>query len=63
MDFEEFMEVVESLRKQGLTDEDLLNMLLNMFKQGKIDMEDMQKMACALGYELNESFLRKHVHK
>ena len=57
MDFEEFEKLTKMMKAQGLTDEDLLKTILKLYTDGKVDIEDMKKMAGALGYKLSEKFL------
>lgn len=57
MNNEEFEKFVEESKAQGYTEEDILGTILQMFKDGKITLEDMKKMSGALGYELTEKFL------
>ena len=58
MNHEEFTKLCDEMRAQGMKDEDILGTILQMFKDGKITVDDMKKMAGALGYELTEEFLR-----
>lgn len=56
---EEFEKLCEEFLAQGLTEEDILGAILNMFEEGKIDLDTMKKLAGARGYELSEEFLKK----
>jgi len=56
---EEFDKLCSELMAQGLTEKDILGVILQMFEDGKIDVEDMKKLAGARGYELTEEFLSK----
>lgn len=56
---EEFEKLCEEFLAQGLTEEDILGAILNMFEEGKIDLDTMKKLAGARGYELSEEFLNK----
>lgn len=56
---EEFEKLCEEFLAQGLTEEDILGAILQMFEEGKIDLEEMKKLAGARGYELSEEFLQK----
>ena len=60
MDNEEFNKLCDELRAQGMDDEDILGTVLEMFKKGEIDAEDMGKLAGTLGYELTDEFLAEN---
>ena len=53
---EEFTKLVEALKAQGLSDEDILGTLLEMLKEGKVSPEDLEKLAGSMGYEVTEEF-------
>jgi len=53
---EEFTKLVESLKAQGMSEEDILGTLLDMFKEGKVGPEDVEKLAGSMGYEVTEEF-------
>lgn len=59
MDFEEFTKLCDALRANGLTNKDILGVILKMYEDDKIDLEGMNKMAGALGYELSDEFLQR----
>ena len=56
---EEFEKLCDAMRAQGETDEDILGAILQMFKDGKITVDEMGKLAGSLGYELTDEFLEK----
>lgn len=56
---EEFDKLCEELEAQGMTEKDILGVVLQMFEDGKIDLEEMKKLASARGYELTEEFMNK----
>ena len=56
MNNEEFTKLVESLKAQGMSEEDILSTLLEMFKKGEVTAEDLEKAAGSLGYEVTEEF-------
>lgn len=59
MTCEEFLELCETLRRQGFTDKDLLGWITKMFEDGKIGLDDLKKLAGALGYELSDEFIKR----
>ena len=60
MDNEEFNKLCEELKAQGMNEEDILGTLLEMFKKGEIEVDDMEKLAGSLGYELTDEFLEEN---
>lgn len=56
MNNEEFMKLCEEFKAQGLDDKDILNVIYQMFKDEKIEKDEMVKMANSLGFELSEEF-------
>ena len=56
---EEFEKLCDAMRAQGMTDDDILGTILQMFKDGKISVDEMGKLAGSLGYELTDEFLEK----
>jgi len=56
MDEAEFGEFVEELKKQGATEEDILDVLYEAFTNNELDLEDLKKAAGFMGYELDEDF-------
>lgn len=56
---EEFDKLCKELLAQGMTEKDILGVILQMFEDGKIDIEGMKKLAGARGYELTEEFINK----
>lgn len=56
MNYEEFKKLCEEFRAQGLKDEDILELVYQMFLNGDIDKEELSKLAGALGYEFTKEF-------
>ena len=63
MTCEEFLKLCDALKSQGMTNKDILGTIHLMYKKGKIDLEDMKKLAGALGYELTDEFIKKETKK
>lgn len=61
MTFEEFVKIKDGLMAQGLTEKDVLGVILQMLTEGKITVKEMEIMAGWMGYELNEDFIAKAV--
>jgi len=56
MDEKEFREFVDELKEGGLSEEEILDILYKAFSEKEIDMEDLEKAAGIMGYELKEEF-------
>ena len=56
MTMEEFKEVVDELKSQGADDEEILGTFYLMFKEDKIDLNELETFCEALGYHLSEEF-------
>jgi len=59
MDFEELMEFVAKQKARGLTDEDILNIFFKAFTEQEMDLEDLEKVTKALGYEFSDEFIKE----
>ncbi len=57
---EEVLMANEELRKQGYTDEVLLDIYYRMFQDGKLNMDQLEELVNLLGYELTDEFKKKN---
>lgn len=57
MDKEKALNVVESLRKEGMTDEQLATAFFIMYHEDEITLEDLKMLYDIIDYELDEEFL------
>jgi len=58
MTVKEINEVIEYLRKEGNSDEDIAASFYMMFSDKKIDLNQFVALLDVLGYELNEEFFK-----
>lgn len=56
MSEQEFKEFVNSLKEQGLTDEEILDIFYQPFKDGEITLESLKAAANSMGYRLKGEF-------
>ena len=56
MTIKEISEVIENLRKEGNSDEDIAASFYMMFSDKKIDLNQFVALLDVLGYELDEEF-------
>ena len=56
MNTEEIESLIEQLKAQGLTEEEIMNVFYETFTKGKMDRKDLETLAEAMGYELTDDF-------
>lgn len=56
MNNEEIQSLIEQLKAQGLSEEEIMNVFYETFTQGKMDRKDLETLANAMGYELTDDF-------
>ena len=56
MNNEEIEALIEQLKAQGLSDEDIMNIFYRTFEKGDMDRKDLETLANAMGYELTDEF-------
>lgn len=56
MTVEEVKKVVEELKNEGMTEDEILAAFYAMFCDGKITSEQLEGLTLAMGYELTEEF-------
>lgn len=56
MDSEEIKSLIEQLKAQGLSEEEIMDSFYQTFEQGKMDRKDLETLAEAMGYELTDDF-------
>jgi hypothetical protein len=54
-----YQSLVEAYRKQGLTDEQMLEDLYSRYEHGFVEMSEVKGVADTLGYEIDEAELEK----
>ena len=59
MTFKELMDLVTVLKKTGYTDEELANIFVQIYLDGKCCLKDLEKMMAAIGYKLTDDFYEK----
>ena len=59
MTFKELMDLVTVLKKTGYTEEELANIFVQIYLDGKCSLSDLEKMMTAIGYKLTDDFYRK----
>lgn len=57
MTIKDIEEVIERLRKQGNSDEDIAASFYMMFADKKLDINQFRALLAVLGYELSDEFL------
>lgn len=57
MTIKDIEEVIETLRKQGNSDEDIAASFYMMFADKKLDINQFRALLAVLGYELSDEFL------
>lgn len=58
MTLREANEAIESLRKEGHSDEDIAASFYLMFSDKRVDLNQFKALLAVLGYELSEDFLK-----
>lgn len=56
MDLKQIEELVEQLKAQGKSEEEIMEIYYETFKEGKMDRKDLETLANHLGYELTDDF-------
>ena len=59
MTFKELMDLVTVLKKTGYTEEELANIFVQIYLDGKCSLSDLEKMMTAIGYKLTDDFYQK----
>jgi len=53
---EEAIQVLDSFKKQGMKDEEILNTFYRMYQANKINVDNLRAFASILGYEFTDEF-------
>ena len=56
MNSEEIQSLIEQLKAQGLSEEEIMDTFYQTFVDGKMDRKDLETLADAMGYELTDEF-------
>lgn len=56
MNNEEIEALVEQLKAQGLSEEQIMDVFYKTFEEGKMDRKDLETLANFMGYELTDEF-------
>ena len=56
----EFDEMVRQMHEQGLTNDDIMGILIETFETKKCDINDLELMVSWLGYHLTDNFYKEH---
>lgn len=56
MDEKEIQSLIEQLKAQGLSEEEILDVYYEAFVKGEMDRKDLETLAGAMGYELDDDF-------
>lgn len=56
MENDEILSLIEQLKGQGMSDEEIMDVYYETFKKGEMDRKDLEVLAEALGYELTDDF-------
>ena len=59
MTFKELMDLVTILKKTVYTEEELANIFVQIYLDGKCSLSDLEKMMTAIGYRLTDDFYQK----
>ena len=59
MTFKELMDLVTVLKKTGYSEEELANIFVQIYLDGKCSLSDLEKMMTAIGYKLTDDFYKK----
>ena len=59
MTFKELMDLVTVLKKTGYTEEELANIFVQIYLDGKCSLSDLEKMMTAIGYKLTDDSYQK----
>ena len=56
MNSEEIQSLIEQLKAQGLSEEEIMDVFYQTFVDGEMDRKDLETLADAMGYELTDEF-------
>lgn len=56
----EFRVMVDSMHHSGLSDDQIMGILIESFEQKKCDIDDLEIMVSWLGYSLMDDFYKDH---
>ena len=56
----EFDQMVKQMHEQGLSDDDIMEILYETFMSKECDLKDFEVMSGWLGYELTDEFYKEH---
>ena len=59
MTFKELMDLVTALKKTGYSEEELANIFVQIYLDGKCCLKDLEKMMTAVGYKLTDEFYQR----
>ena len=57
MTYEEAQKAIESLKAEGYSEEEILIVFHDMFRDGKMTIDELKEMVGLIGYEITEKFL------
>ena len=57
MTYEEAQKAIESLKAEGYSEEEILIVFHDMFRDGKMTIDELKEMVGLIGYEITEEFL------
>lgn len=60
MTYEEFKKMVDAFHKQGLNDDEIMEILYEVFMKKECDINDYALMVSWMGYELTDDFYKDH---
>ena len=56
MNEEQIKSLIEQLKAQGLTEDEIMDVFYQTFTEGKMDRKDLEVLTEAMGYELTDDF-------
>ena len=56
MNEEQIKSLIKQLKAQDLSEDEIMNVFYETFKEGKMDRKDLETLAEAMGYELTDGF-------
>ena len=56
----EFDSMVSQMHKQGLSDDQIMGILIETYETKKCDIDDLEIMVSWLGYHLTDGFYKAH---
>lgn len=57
MQFEDISKFLLEQKRKGMSEDEILGRLFRMFKEGYLDVNQLNQLVQILGYELSEEFL------